>query len=70
MGRGDQRDELLVKALETAPGSELAIGLAEARMQFDNGQLKPVQTCGLFVNKSQGQRADHAQLSGVSAWAY
>lgn len=39
LGRGDERDELLIKALESAPGSELAVGLAEARMQFDNSQL-------------------------------
>ncbi|QGG79065.1 hypothetical protein GH975_00225 [Litorivicinus lipolyticus] len=40
LGRGEQRDALLVKALEAVPGSELAVGLAEARMQFDNGQLE------------------------------
>ncbi len=40
LGRGDQRDALLVKALDAVPGSELAVGLAEARMQFDNGDVE------------------------------
>lgn len=40
LGYDDQRDELLVKALEEVPGSELAIGLAEARMQFEKGEYE------------------------------
>ncbi len=40
LGYDDQRDALLVKALEEVPGSELAIGLAEARMQFDKGEYE------------------------------
>lgn len=40
LGNDTQRDALLVKALETVPGSELAIGLAEARMQFDKQEFQ------------------------------
>ena len=40
LGYDDQRDALLVKAMQNVPGSELAIGLAEARMQFDKGQYQ------------------------------
>lgn len=40
LGYDDQRDALLVKALNEVPGSELAIGLAEARMQFEKGEYE------------------------------
>ena len=63
LGRGDQRDELLVKALETAPGSELAIGLAEARMQFDNGQL---EACAETLRALRKQKAKDKELIMLS----
>ena len=63
LGRGNQRDELLVKALETAPGSELAIGLAEARMQFDNGQL---EACAETLRALRKQKAKDKELIMLS----
>ncbi len=38
LGDREQRDELLVKAEESTPGSKLAVGLARAEMQQEAGQ--------------------------------
>ena len=52
-----------MKALETAPGSELAIGLAEARMQFDNGQL---EACAETLRALRKQKAKDKELIMLS----
>ena len=63
LGRGDQRDDLLVQAMEAAPGSELAVGLAEARMQFENGQL---QDCAATLKALRQHKPKDAELITLS----
>lgn len=63
LGRGDQRDDLLIQALEAAPGSELAVGLAEARMQFENGQLND---CASTLKALRQHKPKDAELLTLS----